>query len=460
MTAGSLPGRPEGSPRTPANCPNRNPLGPGPGGGWSCRVVDRAVGPPPVPVGPDACRACCDLEEPAEERWNAVIASLVFQAAGPGGSPARQRAAGALAIEPGDPSADAPAPQIGLLGWNTATGLGSLNRALARCGGVSRWLVPDHPRFPTLGLPEGLPLGIEVSRCPRWFTRRSARSWLRGLDWLLFAETPLDPGLLVRARELGVGVACLPMWEWTHPGLDWLDGVDLMVCPTAHTFQLLRGWPSTYGFPWEGVHFHWPIEVDRFAFRPRGVCRRFVFVNGRGGSAPVRADGSTAPYRRKGLDVLLGAAKRLPGVPFLVHSQERIEGRIPPNVEIRPESPSDAALYDEGDVCVQPSRWEGIGLPLLEAQAAGLPLVTTDAAPMNEYKPAVAVTPGGAEAVCVGGNWLTAWQVRPDDLAGVLDGLVGRDLSEESRAARAFVERQHSWSAAGPLLASALTRSF
>jgi 1,2-diacylglycerol 3-alpha-glucosyltransferase len=36
------------------------------------------------------------------------------------------------------------------------------------------------------------------------------------------------------------------------------------------------------------------------------------------------------------------------------------------------------------DVCLSPSRWEGLGLPLYEAIAFGMPAITNDAPPMNE----------------------------------------------------------------------------
>ena len=36
------------------------------------------------------------------------------------------------------------------------------------------------------------------------------------------------------------------------------------------------------------------------------------------------------------------------------------------------------------DVCLSPSRWEGLGLPLYEAIAFGMPSITNDAPPMNE----------------------------------------------------------------------------
>jgi glycosyltransferase involved in cell wall biosynthesis len=36
------------------------------------------------------------------------------------------------------------------------------------------------------------------------------------------------------------------------------------------------------------------------------------------------------------------------------------------------------------DVCLAPSRWEGLGLHLFEATALGLPIITNDNPPMNE----------------------------------------------------------------------------
>jgi 1,2-diacylglycerol 3-alpha-glucosyltransferase len=41
-------------------------------------------------------------------------------------------------------------------------------------------------------------------------------------------------------------------------------------------------------------------------------------------------------------------------------------------------------LFATADVCVAPSRWEGLGLHLYEAMALGLPVITNDNPPMNE----------------------------------------------------------------------------
>lgn len=42
------------------------------------------------------------------------------------------------------------------------------------------------------------------------------------------------------------------------------------------------------------------------------------------------------------------------------------------------------ALMASADVCLAPSRWEGLGLHLYEATALGLPTITNDRPPMNE----------------------------------------------------------------------------
>ena len=42
------------------------------------------------------------------------------------------------------------------------------------------------------------------------------------------------------------------------------------------------------------------------------------------------------------------------------------------------------ATFAAHDVLLAPSRWEGLGVPLYEATALGLPIITNDDPPMNE----------------------------------------------------------------------------
>ena len=100
---------------------------------------------------------------------------------------------------------------------------------------------------------------------------------------------------------------------------------------------------------------------------------------------------------------------------------------------------------------------ETLGLQLLECQAAGMPLVTTDAGPMNEYSPLRAIPIRGSEVVCVGGGPILSQLIDPQDLLATLEPLLNTDIREASRRAREFVVRNHSWSMARTILDQAMT---
>jgi hypothetical protein len=96
---------------------------------------------------------------------------------------------------------------------------------------------------------------------------------------------------------------------------------------------------------------------------------------------------------------------------------------------------------------------------MLECQAAGLPLVTTDAPPMNEYRPFSAVRTTKTELVSVlPGHVISAHSVAAQDLAECLRSLYRTDIASASEGARSFIEAEHSWAKALPLLVGALAR--
>lgn len=97
---------------------------------------------------------------------------------------------------------------------------------------------------------------------------------------------------------------------------------------------------------------------------------------------------------RKGTDLLVKAFGHVHGpAKLIIHSQVGLEKYSSVKELIENDSRIDffvgsfppPGLYGLGDVYVYPSRLEGIGLSVVEALASGLPVITTDAAPMNEF---------------------------------------------------------------------------
>lgn len=126
---------------------------------------------------------------------------------------------------------------------------------------------------------------------------------------------------------------------------------------------------------------------------------------------------------RKGVADLLAAHRALrsahPDLSLVLAGHQGwgppLELSVPGVVALGPvDDPTLDPLYRAAVALALPSRYEGFGLPVLEAMARGCPVVTTDAACLPEVA-------GGAAALVAVGD--------VDDLAGVLEGL----LSDESR---------------------------
>jgi 1,2-diacylglycerol 3-alpha-glucosyltransferase len=132
---------------------------------------------------------------------------------------------------------------------------------------------------------------------------------------------------------------------------------------------------------------HWGIHPELLEYandsRPRADGLRFFYPAG-------------FLSKRKPVPQVLRAFRRLPDdrVRLVVkgqveRKQELLErgARRDARVEVILEDlPMDEhlRLFASADVCVAPSRWEGLGLHLYESMALGLPVITNDDPPMNE----------------------------------------------------------------------------
>jgi glycosyltransferase involved in cell wall biosynthesis len=98
------------------------------------------------------------------------------------------------------------------------------------------------------------------------------------------------------------------------------------------------------------------------------------------------------------------------------------------------------------DVCLAPSRWEGLGLPLYEATAFGLPIITNDKPPMSE------MVLDGRSGILVPSeqngearSGIPAWDPDVPALTAAIERLGDRGEIERMGAGVAELREQRAW---------------
>ena len=212
----------------------------------------------------------------------------------------------------------------------------------------------------------------------------SLLSWLEGLDLLICVERAV-PKLCAHCRERGIRTAVVALPDWIAGSaaerVDTLSGAHACVVYGAAAGESLRGdgLTNVRALP---LALRDPVEAPR----PTGEEITFYFNIGSGGPTdrrhvPLVLDTFRAvlPDHRHArflVKVHPSARKRL-GKLAALHPQMRVIDRELSRDEMD-------ALQRSVDVTLFPTRFEGVGYPILESLHAGVPVITTDAPPMNE----------------------------------------------------------------------------
>ncbi|MFV0362239.1 MAG: glycosyltransferase [Suipraeoptans sp.] len=151
---------------------------------------------------------------------------------------------------------------------------------------------------------------------------------------------------------------------------------DFLICNTKRHYSVFSWYPQCFYIPWG-------CDTSLYAPKKREYDgNKIVFFHSMGMS------------NRKGTNVLvktfiannLGAS----GAKLVIHTQINIDSIIAKeeaekyNIEIIEKTVAAPGLYHLGDVYVYPAKLDGLGLTLYEAISCGLPVIATDAEPMNE----------------------------------------------------------------------------
>jgi glycosyltransferase involved in cell wall biosynthesis len=316
----------------------------------------------------------------------------------------------------------------GVVGFKDSTGLGRMAADARKVLGLGRHLVAPSERMPG-EQPNGVD-EIAFGKGETDFERA-----LEGLEGALLLErVNWGPGLVKVAKRMGVRLVGVVMWEWFR-GDDplWRD-VDFLACPHRFALEEVKG----YGFANAAV-LPWPLDWREFPARKiSGPARVFVHNAGL-----IDADD------RKGTRETIKAFMRVrrDDLKLIVRMQNEVPlPRIDERIQLRfGNVPNEGELYAEGDVAVQPSKMEGIGFMVLEPVCAGLPVITTDYPPMNEWvrdaELRCALKWGKRRAFA--SQWVKQAHLRlPDvsDLARRIEWCAENDLEKFSRANRQWTQ--------------------
>ena len=226
---------------------------------------------------------------------------------------------------------------------------------------------------------------VNIQICDKYTIESDVfRKWVKDnkLDAVVFNEYNQwlkDPVSLVKiAKEEGAKTYGFLIWEkLSHISL--FDDYDKIIAPTVSYERYLRK-NKIRNF----VYIPMSVDLEEFPKKESKLGDKFVFFH----------PGGWGGYKnRKCTQEVISAFMRLnrQDTELIITAQKKMEydkSKLPSNIKIINEDLSRKDLikiFYESNAVVLPSKWETIGIPILEAMAAGKPVITNDVPPMNEF---------------------------------------------------------------------------
>lgn len=206
--------------------------------------------------------------------------------------------------------------------------------------------------------------------------------WIRdnGIETVFFNEQQWWRPVLW-CDEIGIKTGAYVDY-YTEETVPFFAAYDFLICNTKRHAGVFDWHPQSYYVPWG-------TDLSLFTPKNEGPVKpgKAVFFHSCGMSP-----------ERKGTDLVITAFDRMSGPSKLVvHSQVDLKRAMPHlsatierltaegRIELIEKTVPAPGCYHRGDIYVYPSRLDGIGLSIAEALASGLPVITTDNPPMNEF---------------------------------------------------------------------------
>jgi glycosyltransferase involved in cell wall biosynthesis len=255
-----------------------------------------------------------------------------------------------------------------IVGVKDETGLGRMSADLRSLLEPVRFFVLPSRRM------QGKPLAEDERFLDPECAEQDLEKMMSGLQGLIFFQDLPHPALLRLARRMGIATVCVPMWEWFHPFVEDWKLCGHFICPNEFCAKVLGklGYRNT-------TTLHWPIDL-------RSLPKRVISGEAR---VFVHNAGLYEPDDRKATRDTIAAFQRVKDdrLRLLMRVQNDLDFEVADSrIEIcRGNLLGHGDLYSVGDVIIQASKAEGLGFGILEAMASGMPVITTNYPPMNEY---------------------------------------------------------------------------
>jgi len=244
-------------------------------------------------------------------------------------------------------------------------------------------------------------------------------------------------------RASGVRTAGRFIWEFFAP--EHAEGANRAF---DAVYSLTRCEHERYaGLGVDSTLIRWGIHPELLGPEPdrSGEQVRLYFPGGLMGPRKPRREVVEAFRRTPGPELRLLIKAQVARHPRFLEKAVAADPRIEAVVEDMP-TEEHRRLFAGCDVCIGPSRWEGLGVFLYEAIAFGMPIITNDDPPMNEvveHELNGLLVPSHADGTAQSG--IPARLVDVDGLAAAIARI--RDPEERARlaAGAAQMRERLSW---------------
>lgn len=300
---------------------------------------------------------------------------------------------------------------VGAIVLATNQGLGYLAKDFYDNGLIDKVLIKQHSRRVN---------NTSWYKDWKWLDKSNFDWLLDGIDTLLCFEEVWEWKIIDEAKQRGIKVVFIPMYECTRQPFPYEP--DIILAPSLLDLDYYKDKNSYFV----------PIPVER-EWKLRKKAKIFIHNAGNGGLGG-----------RNGTKELIEAMKYVKSpIKLIIRSQEPIYDCNDKRVEIKYGNFPKEEMFD-GDVFIFPEKFNGLSLPLQEAFASGMLVMATNRYPMNTWlptEPLIPVKEYKKERISVE---FDSAIIDPKDIAKTIDDWYGKDITDYSLKGLEWANK-HNW---------------